>query len=152
MRARELPWGKLVGAGALLAIVLGVMIVVRGGQHVPDSVQPIEWNHQPCAQCQMLIGDPRYAAQLITQDGQVLSFDDPGCALRYVDTHHDVAIHRLWFHHSTDDRWLTADEVAFTTGATTPMGSGLAAVDRKPSGALDLAAATRVATREGTAR
>jgi hypothetical protein len=147
MPARDLPWGKLAAAAGVLALALGVFTIVRRGQDVADAVQPIEWNHQPCAHCQMLIGDPRHAAQLITDDGDVLSFDDPGCALRYLDAHHP-AVHRLWFHHSIEDRWLTADHTAFVTGAATPMGSGLAAVDRTTAGALDLAAATRAATRE----
>ena len=111
----------------------------------PDDVQPIAWNQQACAHCQMLIGEPGHAAQLITEAGDVLSFDDPGCALRYL-AERAPRVHRLWFHHAHAERWLAADAVAFTTGATTPMASGLAAVDRGAAGALDLAAATRAAT------
>jgi copper chaperone NosL len=151
MAARELPWGKLAAAGVLVVLVAGLATIVRGGQSVPDTVQAIEWNRQPCAHCQMLIGDPRYAAQLITTDGDIVSFDDPGCALRYVAGHHPH-IHRLWFHHSVDERWLPAEQAAFTTGATTPMGSGLAAVDARSPGAIDLPEATRHAMREESPR
>jgi hypothetical protein len=138
--AREVPWFKLGGLAVLLAIVGGITLLVRGSQHLPDQVQPIAWHRQSCAHCQMQIGDPAHAAQLITGAGEVVSFDDPGCALRYLDEHRP-AIHRLWFHHAHADRWLTVDEVAFTTGGVTPMGSGLLAVDRGTPGALDLEAA-----------
>ena len=56
---------------------------------------------------------------------------------------------RLWFHHPSDDRWLGADEVGFAQGATTPMGFGLTATERRP-GLLDLAGARAVvAIRDG---
>lgn len=140
MAAREVPWWKLGALGALLALIAGVALIVRGAQHLPDGVQPIAWHEQPCAHCQMLIGEPRHAAQLISSDGDVLAFDDPGCALRYLDERRPT-IHRLWFRHAHQDRWLTADEVAFTTGATTPMASGLLAVEKGAPGAIDLDAA-----------
>jgi len=139
---REIPWFRIAGLVLVAAVIAGVICIVRGGRSVPDDVQPIDWNHQACAHCKMLIGDPHFAAQLVTADGEVLSFDDPGCALRYIDEHHP-AIHRLWFHHSTAERWLSADEVAFGTGGVTPMGYGLLAVDRGTPGSIDLSTATR---------
>jgi len=139
---RELPWLRIGLVSLLGVLVVAVVLVVRGGHSVPDEVQRIEWNRQACSHCQMLIGQPSHAAQLITQDGDVLAFDDPGCAVRYVEQHRPH-VHRLWFHHGTEERWLKADQVAFTTGGSTPMGSGLIAVDLGSPGAIDLEAATR---------
>lgn len=144
MSRRELPWLRLGVLAGVAALIVAVIVIVRGGHTVPDDVQRIEWDRQACAHCQMLIGDPHHAAQLITDDGGVMSFDDPGCALRYLDQHHPH-VHRLWFHHSVEDRWLPADEVGFLTGGTTPMGSGLLAVERGTHGAIDLAAARTLA-------
>ena len=144
MSRREIPWLRLGVLGALGAVIAAVVLIVRGGQTLPDEVQPIDWNRQACSHCQMLIGDPRHAAQLVTLAGEVLSFDDPACALRYVEEHHPT-IHRLWFHHSTSDRWLPADETSFLTDGITPMGSGLLAVERGTPGAIELAAARRIA-------
>ncbi|MCX5748152.1 MAG: hypothetical protein NT062_37310 [Proteobacteria bacterium] len=134
------PWLRLVGIALAVALVVGVVALVRGSGQAPDEVSAIDWNRQPCAHCRMLIGDPHHAAQLVTEDAEVLSFDDPGCALNYLDDHRP-AIHRLWFHHATTDRWLGDGDVGFTTGGTTPMGSGLLAVERGTPGALDLASA-----------
>jgi hypothetical protein len=49
----------------------------------------------------------------------------------------------MWFHDSTSERWLSGDEVGFVSGATTPMGYGLAAVPRSTPGAIDLERARR---------
>lgn len=140
MTRRDVPWFK-IGAALALAVGVGVVsMVIRRGSRAADDVQPISWHKQPCAHCQMLIGEPRYAAQLITGDGQVFSFDDPGCALQFVNEQHPQ-VHRLWFHHGRDERWLAGPEVGFTVGGDTPMGFGLVAVDRTTPGAIDLAAA-----------
>lgn len=144
MSRREIPWLGIGGLAGVTAVVVAVVIIVRGGHTVPDDVQRIEWNRQACAHCRMLIGDPHHAAQLITDDGDVLSFDDPGCAIGYIDEHHP-RVHRLWFHHSAEDRWIPAATVGFLTGGTTPMGSGLLAVESGTPGAIDLAAARRLA-------
>lgn len=147
--ARELPWLRIGVIAFLVAAAAGVVVVVRGGHHVPDEVQPIAWSRQACSHCQMLIGDPHHAAQLVTADGDVRSFDDPGCALRYLDEHHP-SVHRLWFHAATGDRWLPADAVRFLTTGTTPMGSGLLAVEPGTAGAIDLEAARHAPAHDHT--
>ena len=120
---------------AALAAVALVVFFVRHGNDLPDSVQPIAWNAEACAHCHMLIGDPTYAAQIITDDGEVLSFDDPGCAARYLAEHHSK-VHRAWFHGR--DRWIPIGEVAFVRVAQSPMGSNVMAVPRGTPGALAL--------------
>ena len=111
----------------------------------PDAPRAIAYDREACAHCHMLIGDPRYAVQLVTDDGDVLDFDDPGCALTYLVEAHP-AVHRLWFRDSRGDRWLAADDTRFVPGAATPMGYGLAAVARGTPGSLALAdARARVA-------
>jgi copper chaperone NosL len=126
---------KLVLAIALLAAI--VALVVRGGTRIPDEVQPIAWNAESCAHCRMLIGDPAFAAQVITADGTVRSFDDPGCAARFIREQRDH-VHRAWFHAGTGDTWIPLAEVGFAPVATSPMGSNVIAVPRTTPGALAL--------------
>ncbi|MBL8627725.1 MAG: hypothetical protein JNK64_40955 [Myxococcales bacterium] len=149
MRERALPWSAIGAAlAALLAVGVVVVVVLGGSPRAPDRPVPVVWNRESCAHCRMAIGDPSYAAQLVTTDGAVANFDDVGCLLRYLDEHHP-RVHRLWFHHPSADRWLGADEVGFAQGAMTPMGWGLTAAERRP-GLLDLAGARAVvATRDG---
>jgi hypothetical protein len=109
---------------------------------IPDAPTAIAYDREPCAHCRMLIGDSRFAAQLVTDAGDVLDFDDPGCALRYL-VQHRPAVHRLWFRDHRSDRWTAASDVRFVRGVDTPMGSGLAA---DAAGTLRLAEATAIAT------
>ena len=109
--------------------------------------QPIAYDREPCAHCRMLISEPRFAAQLETQDGEIRSFDDPGCLLAELATHPE-GYRALWFHHVREDRWLDAAHVAFEAAERTPMGYGLGAVDAGTKGALSLdQARARVAER-----
>lgn len=141
---------SLVILAVVVLVVLAVAWIIGGGRAVPSGPQPITWHKQPCAHCKMLIEEPAHAAQLITEDGEVLSFDDPGCALRHLADHHP-AVRELWFHHATEDRWLSASEVGFITGGDTPMASGLLAVDRTKPGALTLEAAQALTARANQA-
>jgi hypothetical protein len=114
----------------ILTLVFGVAAVIAliaRAQRLPDGPQAIIWDQQACAHCRMLIGEPGYAAQLQTDDGQVLDFDDPGCLLRFVAEQHPH-VRQMWFRHAREDRWLRGDAVAFRRVAASPMGWGLAAV------------------------
>lgn len=148
-RDRHLGRWVLLGL-ALVVLGLGAVLVLRG-KSIPDGPEPVAWNRQSCAHCRMAVGEPAHAAQLITTAGDVLFFDDPGCLLRYVDEHHP-AVHRIWFHHAGEDRWLAADDTGFVTGATTPMGFGLAATERTTPGAIGLDQARQVVAGAGSAR
>jgi hypothetical protein len=119
---------RLVVATVLLALVAIVVLVVRGSGRLPDGPLPVAWDREPCAHCHMHIGEPRHAVQLITTDGAVRNFDDIGCAQRWI-ADHAPSIHRLWYH-GEGDAWIPSDRVTFVTGATTPMGSGLLAVEK----------------------
>ena len=138
---RDVPWRGIAAVGALAAVALLVVALIARGRPVPDGPAEVAWNRQPCAHCRMLVGEPPHAAQLVTRGGDVLFFDDPGCLVRYRQAH-APEVHRLWFHDSTSDRWLSAAEVGFVGGATTPMGYGLAAVPAQTPGAIGLDAAS----------
>ena len=72
-------------------------------------------------------------------DGTVHYFDDPGCLFAWQRAGGEAAT--VWFHHSHEPRWLAADEVAFVPAGASPMGFGLAAVDRGASPAMTVAEA-----------
>ncbi|MBZ0235887.1 MAG: hypothetical protein K8M05_26395 [Deltaproteobacteria bacterium] len=132
----------LVAVAAVAAVAGLVAALVLRGRPLPDGPVDLVWNREPCAHCRMLVGEPAYAAQLVTTSGDVLAFDDPGCLLHYVeDQRPDV--HRIWFHDSTSDRWLSPEEVGFAPGAATPMDYGLAAVPAGTPGAISLDDARR---------
>ena len=94
---------------------------------------------------------PSFAAQIRTRDGRVLHFDDPGCLLLAVDGG-DLDPAAVYFHHRREERWIERREVGFVPVPTSPMGYGLAAVDRASPGALSPAQALDRARARETAR
>jgi hypothetical protein len=76
----------------------------------------------------MSIGDRRHAAQLqIPGEQRARFFDDPGCALVWLDRRgepwDDVEI---WVRDPSGEHWIDARQARFHDGATTPMGYGFA--------------------------
>lgn len=126
----------VVGVLALIGLALAVV----WAQAPPSGPQPVAWSHTACARCRMLVGEPGYAAQLHTADGQVHHFDDPGCLLLF-EQELAEAPREVWLHHREHDRWLAREQVAFADADATPMGYGLAAVDANEPGALGWPAA-----------
>ena len=102
-----------------------------------EGPHPIVWDREPCAHCRMLISEPRFAAQLETEAGEVQSFDDTGCLLAASEAR-ALRPRARWFHHVREDRWLDGDHVAFEKSGESPMGYGLGAVDAGTRGALSL--------------
>jgi hypothetical protein len=138
--------GKLIALALLIAAVLGIRALITGSGGLPDRPQPIAWDREMCAECRMHIGEPAFAAQLITGDGQVLSFDDPGCLFIYLADNRPQ-VHRAWVHHVEQDRWLSLDEAGFVRVDPSPMGYRLAAVGAGTPGALSWTEAQAEAVR-----
>lgn len=128
---------KVVLVLALAAVAGLVVALVLRGRPLPDGPVPIVWNREPCAHCHMLVGEPAFAAEVVTTAGDVVVFDDPGCLVRYLEER-KPDVHRIWFHDSTGDRWLSAAEVGFVPGAETPMNYGMRAVPAATPGAIAL--------------
>ena len=127
--------------GVISALGLVVGLAVSRAQRLPEGPEPIAWDREACAACRMHVGDPRFAAQLQTTDGQILNYDDPGCLLSDLAARRPQ-VHALWLHDSTSDRWLTDAQSAFVAAPATPMNYGLAVVPRATAGAIDWAQAT----------
>jgi copper chaperone NosL len=138
--------GILPAASRTRAAIAGLALALAACRP-PEGPQPIVYDREPCAHCRMLISEPRFAAQLQTEAGEVESFDDPGCLLAALQAR-ETPPRALWFHHVRDERWIDGAHVAFEPSDKTPMGYGLGAVDAGTAGALGLEEARlRVATR-----
>jgi len=123
----------------LIALVLLVVVFIRYNQvTLPQGAVPIVWDGEVCGNCKMHVGDPRFAAQLQTIEGDVLNFDDPGCLFDYVQSH-EVSVHALYFRNHDADGWLTESEVGFLPVDDSPMGYGIRAVPKDTPEAQDIA-------------
>lgn len=134
--------GVLAAAGLAGAFALA--------QRSPQGPVPVAWDHTTCARCRMLVSDPRFAAQLHAESGEVVFFDDPGCLLAF-ENEWKQPVRATWFHHLEEDRWVSADAVVFVPADPTPMGYGLGARE-KPSEGLSLEAALRAVLARDAAR
>lgn len=126
-----------VAKGLLLAIALVAITVafVRFNRvALPDGPTSVVWDSEVCGHCKMHVGDPRFAAQLQTVEGDVLNFDDPGCLFDYLSSH-EVSLHALYFRNHQGDGWLSQTEAGFVAVEDSPMGYGLAAVPKDADGA-----------------
>lgn len=130
--------GMILGLGIVGAVI---WLVVRA-QSAPGSVRPVIWDKESCEECKMAISQPSFAAQLQTEDGRVLDFDDPGCLVRF-QAEERPRVRASYFHALRGEGWLTRDEVAFLPGVRSPMGYDLGAVPRGTPGALSYLEATR---------
>ncbi|TAK31485.1 MAG: hypothetical protein EPO40_04880 [Myxococcaceae bacterium] len=147
VRGRVSGWGVAAVAAVVLA-ALGALLA--RAQQAPSGVEPVAWDRAACAHCRMHVGDPRFAAQLQTEEGEVLNFDDPGCLLRYAQERRP-RVRAMYFHDVRDDRWWARDEVGFVTMAPTPMGYGIAATRRGAPGAMSYEQAFARVTARGEA-
>ncbi|MGB5546312.1 MAG: hypothetical protein WCB63_00780 [Polyangiales bacterium] len=113
-----------------LAIVAAVVTFLRFNQvTLSDAAVPVVWDSEVCGHCKMHVGDPRFAAQLQTTEGEVLNFDDPGCLFDYLQSH-QTSIHALYFRDHLEDAWLSESEVGFLPAQESPMGYGIRAVPK----------------------
>jgi copper chaperone NosL len=85
-------------------------------------VEPV-WGKQPCAHCAMILSDRRFGAQLLTDAGDRLFFDDVGCMVLAIDERR-LASARAWVHDAESGRWLDAQTARYASGAPSPMDFG----------------------------
>ena len=104
----------------------------------PEGMAEIKWDRDTCVRCNMVISDPRFAAELRGGDkNTVFKFDDVGCLvfwLRDKAAQHPWMAEpatRMWVADSTDmsgATWLDPRQAHYLGGRLSPMGYNFAAV------------------------
>jgi copper chaperone NosL len=115
----------------------GTMILLLLAACVPVRPRAIAWGHEQCAHCHMTLTDHRFAAEVITRTGKVVTFDDVGCLQAWLNGNQGP-VSRVWVvDFAAPDQWLPADSAVYLQSDTirTPMASGLVAV--RPGRAAD---------------
>ena len=105
---------------ALLA-ALATVALVSACAKTDEPAEPV-WGKEPCAHCAMIVGDRRYAAQLVAF-GERKYFDDIGCMVVWLRDHGDKA-ERTWVRDVSGARWVDAKSARYMDGAQTPMDFG----------------------------
>ena len=113
-----------------------LLIVFLGGcaQGVGELKPPdIRYGEDVCAECNMIISDPRYASgyayEISPGRYESVLFDDIGDMLMHADKHPEHKIVAWYVHDFGSQEWLDATKASFVHSATlqTPMASGVAA-------------------------
>lgn len=119
----------------LLGLLLLVLIAVFGCAEGSTVIAPpeIRYGEDLCAECNMVISDPRYAAGYVYASGngryQSLAFDDIGDLLAHHRKHPEHSVVAWYVHDYQSEAWLDATTAYYVVSAAihSPMGHGIAA-------------------------
>jgi len=122
-------YGQIVAGALLLVALVGCE---RG-------LEPIRYGVDVCAECRMVIDQPRFTASILTPRGRTLKFDSIECLLRFLDTQPELPNEEDIFV-SVDDtgRMISAGQAFFDVDGDirSPMGGGMLAYEERRPGAL----------------
>lgn len=115
--------------GRLLLSLLGLALLLAAcGQ---PKIAPVAINPEDmCSMCRMAISEKKFAAELITRDGEALKFDDIGCMRDYLKDKADRSQVAAYFVTDYESKkWLDAGAANFVKSVeiATPMGGHLVA-------------------------
>jgi nitrous oxide reductase accessory protein NosL len=129
-----------------LVALVAVLVVACGKRgNWPEGMEPIHWDRDTCAQCNMAISDPRFAVELRQgPKNTAYKFDDIGCLIVWTNAQARKTGTPPWWE-GTDARVWIADFGSMTANRETllwldariaryierssPMGYNLAAVE-----------------------
>jgi copper chaperone NosL len=111
-------------------LVLFFFAACRSGALEPVEIESADM----CSFCRMAISEKKFAAEIITQNDEVLKFDDIGCMLNYQKTSvgKSKAAAVFVMDYATMN-WIKADEAFFVHSEKikTPMSGGMIAFAQK---------------------
>ncbi|KEO75813.1 nitrous oxide reductase accessory protein NosL [Anditalea andensis] len=94
--------------------------------------EPIDFGKDACDHCKMVIMDPKFGAEIITDKGRIYKFDDVNCKINYIDEN-DIAEenlkYKLVIDFSEPKTLINADRAYYVKSdeIKSPMGSHIAA-------------------------
>jgi copper chaperone NosL len=117
-----------------LWLLLALLFVSGCAQGIAEIRPPdIRYGEDLCAECNMIISDPRFAAayahEISAGRYAQLAFDDIGDMLIHAAKHPEQKVVGWYVHDYRSEEWLDATSAHFVTGdaIVTPMGHGLSA-------------------------
>jgi copper chaperone NosL len=116
-------------------LLLLIVILTVGCAAGSTTIAPptIRYGEDLCAECSMIISDPRFAAgyayELSAGRYESLAFDDIGDLLVHMTKHPDRKAVAWYVHDYASEEWLDATAAYYVVSETipTPMGHGIAA-------------------------
>ncbi len=123
---------------ALIGIFYYISIVNKSATEIENIKKlPLEVkdNKVQCPQCHMFIVGKAHTVQIITSDNKTHFFDDPGCAVLWLNEQKiDAKETTIWFFTQDTKKWKKAEDVLFSISDSTPMHYGFGAYENKKNG------------------
>jgi len=110
-----------------IAIVIAMSALLSCSAQYPES---IKLNKDDCDYCKMTIADGKFGAELITEKGRVMKFDDLHCMLGFEKEHAEVKIKLYYVHdYSSNNVLIDATKAIYVRHEElgSPMGGNVAA-------------------------
>ena len=132
-----LTFGVVVAIIVILFLALGseegARYVYKGNEaHQIVKIKPKEYQ---CSECNMDVEHLKYAAQLMSKNGDTYFFDEIGCVVLWLQNHHPKTV-KIMTQTLDTHQWIEAKKAWYSRIAPTPMGYGFAAVEAKKKGLI----------------
>lgn len=129
--ARPMPRARGATLPSVLSVSGAVLALWALAGCAPAGPRALITGSDECAQCRMMITDPRYGGQVVMTTGRAQVFDAVECLSAYVAGATSATIASVWvadFDHPGG--WLDASRAVFVIGASTgsPMGRAVVAL------------------------
>jgi len=114
---------------ALSAIATAAFLLITSCAE--PSPRALALGSDECAQCRMMITDPRFGAQVIMRTGKIQTFDAIECAASFVASADSTRLRSVWVgDFERPGAWIRASDAMFVAGASraSPMGRSLLAL------------------------
>jgi copper chaperone NosL len=113
-----------------------ILFIALAGMLVSCSAQPvpIQFGHDACDYCKMVIMDPKFGAELVTTKGKAFKFDDINCLLSYSKEENlttEQVSHWLVIDFNNPEKLIPAEKAYYTRSASimSPMASRIASFE-----------------------
>lgn len=91
-----------------------------------NNPEPIEYGHDDCAHCRMVISDKKFGGELITQKGKIYKFDSIECMAAYYHNMNIADVQSLWtIDFSNPGMWVKADAAYYLHSKNLPSPMGM---------------------------
>lgn len=107
-------------------LLVSLLILLMGCSTEPETIR---FGEDKCEYCDMMIADPNYGAELVTEKGRVHKFDALECLVNYENENEEAFAHELAIAFDDPKKLYPLDSLSFVVSEKyqSPMGKNIAA-------------------------